>query len=70
MRSKREFASIAAWMAHTGLNDQQAADVLKLDRTEVTRLRNGKRYRCLLTPLRVSNTTGVPIEKLAADDAA
>lgn len=57
-------------MQHTGLNDEQAADVLKLHRTEVTRLRNGKKYKSLLTPLRVARTCGIPVEKLAPSEAA
>lgn len=64
------FKSVAEWMAFHGHTDQSAADLLGLDRTEVLRLRRGKKYRSLRTPLRVSRMTRVPIENLAATDAA
>lgn len=67
---KKNFRSVAEWMAYHGYTDQSAANLLGLDRTEVLRLRRGKKYRSLRTPLRVSRMTRVPIENLVATDVA
>ena len=54
-------------MGHT---DQQAADILGMDRSRVTRLRGGEKFACLRKPLLISRTYNVPIENLAPDTAA
>jgi len=66
----RQFKSVAEFMAASGLNDEQLAKLLDIDRSEATRLRLGRVYRSLLKPLKVSKVCGVPIERLAPSRAA
>lgn len=67
---KPEFNSVADFMKASGLNDADLAKLLDVDRTEVTKLRNGRVYRCLIKPLRISRLCKVPIERLAPPSAA
>lgn len=66
----KQFKSVAEFMAASGLNDEQLAKLLDIDRSEATRLRLGRVYRSLLKPLRVSKMCKVPIERLAPASAA
>lgn len=66
----KQFKSVAEFMAASGLNDEQLAKLLDIDRSEATRLRQGRVYRSLLKPLKVARTCGVPIERLAPSTAA
>lgn len=66
----RFFRSVAEFMESTGLSDTQLAAILKVDRSEVTRLRQGRKYRSLVMPLRVSRVCRVPIERLAPPNVA
>lgn len=67
---RKKFKTLAEAMRAFGHTDQQAADLLGMDRTRVTRLRRGLKFACLRKPLLISRTYNVPIENLAADDAA
>lgn len=67
---RRQFKTLAEAMKAFGHTDQQAADLLGMDRTRVTRLRRGEKFASLRKPLLISRTYNVPIENLAADDAA
>lgn len=66
----KEFKSVAEFMKASGLNDADLAKLLDVDRTEVTKLRNGRTYRSLIKPLRISRLCKVPIERLAPPTAA
>lgn len=66
----RKFKTLAEAMSALGYTDQQAADLLGMDRSRVTRLRRGEKFACLRKPLLISRTFNVPIENLVADDAA
>lgn len=67
---RKQFKTLAEAMAAMGHTDQQAADILGMDRTRVTRLRGGEKFASLRKPLLISKTYNVPIENLVADDAA
>lgn len=66
----KKFNSVAEFMRASGLNDAELAKLLDVDRTEVTKLRNGRVYRSLIKPLRISRLCKVPIERLAPPNAA
>lgn len=66
----KSFKTLAEAMKAKGHTDQQAADILGMDRSRVTRLRRGEKFACLRKPLLISKTYGVPIENLAPDTAA
>lgn len=68
--TQRKFRTLAEAMEAMGHTDQQAADLLGMDRSRVTRLRRGQKFACLRKPLLIAKTYNVPIENLAADDAA
>ena len=74
MRTKRnndkQFNSVAEFMNASGLSDGDLAKLLDVDRSEAVRLRQGRRFRSLVKPLKVSRTCRVPIEKLAPETAA
>jgi len=65
-----KFTSVAEYAEKMNLRDWQLAEVLKVDRSQATKLRNGKRYRSLTEPLRIARTIGMPVENLAAPEAA
>jgi transcriptional regulator with XRE-family HTH domain len=66
----KQYASVAEFMESTGLSDTELAKLLDVDRSEVVRLRQGRKFRSLVKPLRVSRVCRVPIEKLAPSSAA
>jgi len=66
----RQFNSVAEFMEASGLSDNELAKLLDVDRSEAVRLRQGRRFRSLVKPLKVSKTCNVPIEKLAPESAA
>lgn len=68
--TERKFNSVAEFMESTGLSDNDLAKLLDVDRSEAVRLRQGRKYRSLVKPLRVSKVCRVPIEKLAPANAA
>lgn len=72
--SKRDattvFNSVADFMKATGMNDNELAEYLDIDRSEAVRLRQGRVFRSLVKPLRVSRKCKVPIERLAPETAA
>lgn len=65
-----EFNSVADFMKATGMNDNDLAEYLDVDRSEATRLRQGRRFRSLTKPLRISRKCKVRIERLAPESAA
>jgi transcriptional regulator with XRE-family HTH domain len=69
-KDKEQFNSVAEFMDKTGLSDADLAKLLDVDRSEAVRLRQGRRFRSLVKPLRVSRVCRVPIEKLAPPTAA
>jgi len=66
----RQFGSVAEFMESTGLSDKELATLLDVDRSEAVRLRQGRKFRSLVKPLKVSRVCRVPIEKLAPSGAA
>lgn len=74
MRTKqntnKQFNSVAEFMDSTGLSDTELAKLLDVDRSEAVRLRQGRKFRSLVKPLKVSRVCRVPIEKLAPPTAA
>jgi len=66
----RLFKSVAEFMESTGLTATQLAVILGVHRSEVTRLRQGRKYRSLVMPLKVSRVCRVPIERLAPSTVA
>lgn len=66
----KQFKTVAEFMRASGLGDAELAKLLDIDRSEATRLRLGRTYRSLLKPLRISKVCNVPIESLAAGNAA
>jgi hypothetical protein len=74
MRTKkhdtRRFESVAEFMETTGLSDTELAKLLDVDRSEAVRLRQGRKFRSLVKPLKVSRVCRVPIEKLAPSPVA
>jgi plasmid maintenance system antidote protein VapI len=66
----RQYESVAEFMDKTGLSDTELAKLLDVDRSEVVRLRQGRKFRSLVKPLKVSRVCRVPIEKLAPPSAA
>ena len=66
----KKFKSLAEAMDALGYTDQQAADILDMDRSRITRLRRGEKFACLRKPLLIARTFNVPIENLAPADAA
>ena len=69
-QDKTVFGSVAEFMRATGMSDTELAEYLDVDRSEAVRLRQGRTYRSLLKPLKVSKKCKVPIEKLAPSNAA
>lgn len=67
---KGKYPTVAAACAALKLTDQAAADLVGMDRTRMTRIRGGERFKCLTVPLRIAKKLGVPIENLAPADAA
>lgn len=74
MRNKspnnKQFNSVAEFMSSTGLSDTELAKLLDVDRSEAVRLRQGRKFRSLVKPLKVARVCRVPIEKLAPPNAA
>lgn len=74
MRTKskdvEQFNSVAEFMNKTGLSDADLAKLLDVDRSEAVRLRQGRKFRSLVKPLKVARVCRVPIEKLAPPNAA
>ena len=74
MRTKRtikpKFKSVAEFADKQNLRDWQLAELLGVDRSQATKLRNGKKYRSLVEPLKVAKLCGIPIEALAPSEAA
>jgi transcriptional regulator with XRE-family HTH domain len=68
--SSKKFKTLAEAMDALGYTDQQAADILGMHRSRITRLRRGEKFACLRKPLLIARTFNVPIENLVADDAA
>jgi transcriptional regulator with XRE-family HTH domain len=66
----RQFNSVAEFMDASGLSDTELAKLLDVDRSEVVRLRQGRKFRSLVKPLKVARVCRVPIEKLAPSNAA
>jgi CRP-like cAMP-binding protein len=69
-RDNKEFASVAEFMQAVGMTDTELAEYLDVDRSEAVRLRQGRRFRSLIKPLRISKKCKVPIERLAPPNAA
>lgn len=63
---KPVYESVAEYMRATGLDDAQLAKLLDVDRSLVTKLRLGHKFRSLRRPLQISKTCKVPIERLVA----
>ena len=63
---KPQYESVAEFMRATGLDDVQLAKLLDCDRSLVTKLRLGHKFRSLRGPLRISKTCKVPIDRLVA----
>jgi transcriptional regulator with XRE-family HTH domain len=68
--SKAKFASVAEACEALNLTDQAAADLVGMDRSRMTRIKGGEKFKCLTVPLRISKKLRVPIENLAPADAA
>lgn len=66
----KQFNSVADFMAATGMSDTELAEYLDVDRSEAVRLRQGRRFRSLVKPLRIAKKCKVPIERLAPTNAA
>jgi hypothetical protein len=66
----KQFNSVAEFMESTGLSDTELAKLLDVDRSEAVRLRQGRKFRSLVKPLKVARVCRVPIEKLAPPTAA
>lgn len=64
------FKSIAEFAAARDMRDHELAAFLRVDRSQATKLRRGKKYRSLIEPLRIARACGVPIEALAPKSAA
>ncbi len=69
-RNSKQFNSVAEFMEASGLGDNDLAKLLDVDRSEAARLRQGRRFRSLVKPLKVARVCRVPIEKLAPGTAA
>jgi len=67
---KSKFASVAEACEALKLTDQAAADLVEMDRSRMTRIRGGEKFKCLTVPLRISKKLGVPIENLAPSEGA
>lgn len=67
---KRKFKSVAEACSALRLTDQAAADLIGMDRSRMTRIKGGEKFKCLIVPLRIAKKLGVPIENLAPADAA
>lgn len=65
-----KFASVAEFVKATGMSDAELAEYLDVDRTEALRIRQGRTYRSLIKPMRVSRKCKVPIENLLPPNAA
>lgn len=68
--SKQKYSSVAEACAALNLTDQAAADLVGMDRSRMTRIRGGEKFKCLTVPMRISKKLRVPIEHLAPADAA
>lgn len=66
----RKFKSLAEAMHALNLTDQQAADIVGLDRSRITRLRQDGKMECLRMPFKIARTFNVPIENFLPKDAA
>lgn len=66
----KQYKTVAEAMAALGYTDQKAADIARVDRTWITRLRRGMKLKALNTPLRIAKALRVPVEALADTDAA
>lgn len=68
--NKRKFATVAEALEALNLTDQAAADLVDMDRSRMTRIKGGEKFKCLTVPLRIAKKLRVPIENLAPVDAA
>ena len=66
----KKFDSVAEFMQAAGMTDTELAAYLDVDRSEAVRLRQGRKFRSLVKPLRISKKCKVPIERLAPPTAA
>lgn len=69
-QDKKEFESVAEFMKAVGMTDNELAEYLDVDRSEAVRLRQGRKFRSLIKPLRIAKKCKVPIERLAPPAAA
>lgn len=67
---KAKYASVAEACADLQLTDQAAADLVGMDRSRMTRIRRGEKFKCLTVPMRIAKRLSVPIENLAPADVA
>lgn len=63
---KPQYESVAEFMRASGLDDAQLAKLLDCDRSLVTKLRLGHKFRSLRRPLQIAKTCKVPVERLVA----
>jgi len=66
----KKFDSVADFMNSAGMSDADLAEYLDIDRSEAVRLRQGRKFRSLIKPLRIAKKCKVPIERLAPPNAA
>lgn len=66
----KKFESVADFMKATGMSDTELAEYLDVDRSEAVRLRQGRKFRSLIKPLKIAKKCKVPIERLAPPTAA
>jgi transcriptional regulator with XRE-family HTH domain len=67
---KPKFRDLRDFKTQSHLTNDKIAALVGLDRTTVTKLLGGLRFKSLVTPLRIAKLCSVPIESLAPEDAA
>lgn len=68
--AEREFKSVAEFMDATGMNTRDLAEYLDVDQSEAVRLRQGRRFRSLVKPMRIARKCKVPIERLLPESTS
>jgi transcriptional regulator with XRE-family HTH domain len=66
----KKFETVADFMRASRMTDAELAEYLDVDRSEAVRIRQGRTYRSLLKPLKISKMCKVPIERLAPTKVA
>jgi plasmid maintenance system antidote protein VapI len=61
---KRRYGSLQEWMEHTGTPVQTLAQLAGMDRTHLSRVLTRSRRCSLAAAMRLSEVTGVPVQKL------